>query len=288
MVRYLYSKNVGNVGIMAKILVFPYLLPNHQKAVFFQLMSIKNKQTPNKAEELFYRASLREAFRADVLKIRTMFGIPGNGFKSAEAAKKWLSDYISNKQPDPPGTNFFVEERNFLIKHRLPLNASTLFHSHILLNGEQHIYQNLDDGICEIDDNVGTIAEVESPISIRIISPTETKWHISGQSFVKLFISASATPTDVQRYIKNNWSMIQEAFKKQLGNKQLVRVRMATHKKRDENILELYSLSRQELGLRKGQYKDIAVASRMAELGYKVTPENVRKIISRQKKLRSL
>ncbi len=259
-------------------------------------MASKNKQRkkkiPDKAGELFYRASLKEAFHNDLLKIRVMFSIPRDGFKSTEVAKKWISDYISTKEPnDPPGTNYFVEERNFLIKHKLPLNASTLFHSYVLLNGKQSIYGDFDGDICEIDDNIGTIAEIESPVSVRIISPTETKWHASGQAFVKLFISANATPTDVQRYIKNNWSTIREALKKQLGNKQLVRVRTITHKERDEKILELYSLSRQELGLNKGergQYKDIAVASRMTELGYKVTADNVRKIISRQKKLHGL
>ena len=251
----------------------------------------RNKKIPNKAGELFYRASLKEAFRNDVLNIRVMFGIPRDGFKSPEAAKKWFSDYINNKLSDPPGTNYFVEQRNFLIKHKLPLGASPLFNSYILLNGKQYIYLNFSDEICEVDTNVTTGIEIESPISVRVISPIETKWHASGQAFVKLFISDKATPSDIQRYIKNNWPTIREALKQQLGNKPLVRVRTATHKERDKKILELYNLSRKELGLEKGvlgQYKDIAVASKMAELGYKVTPENVRKIISRQKKLHIL
>ena len=42
-----------------------------------------------KAEELLYKASLKEPFRIDIANIRKKYNIPPNGFNSKEKTASW-------------------------------------------------------------------------------------------------------------------------------------------------------------------------------------------------------
>ena len=114
----------------------------------------------------------------------------------------------------------------------------------------------------------------------------EKRWKESGRTFVRLYIPHDIGLPRVKEYLDGRWPFIRDSLlRKRKGERSIRRTRNG---ERDRLICHYYGLSRAELDLKKGQYKDIAVARILCEeYGYKkITREIVRTVAHRMGLLR--
>ena len=232
-------------------------------------MSGEKKFNKDAIMESLERKAYSERFKLDIKNIRREHGIPQNGFKNIDYGE-WAEDY----------NYLFLEFRrdidNILIKHGLPLGAGFPLEVYTLTNKFSLLSKNPPNFYsCDLD-------QTWSP---GISSPIEEKWRKSGEKFVRVYIGENVSLRMVQNYIEQHWSIIQNTFFKNSESKKLIR--RSSNFERDKLIGYYYQKSRSELGLIKGKYKDMKVADiLMDKHGIKITPEHVRKIAQRMKKLR--
>jgi len=247
----------------------------------------KNNLKTNKAEEVFYRLSLKPNFQNDIKTFRNKFNIPENGFKNEVVLKNWLSKRdkfldklivkkkITNEDPKPIDTlGYLLSQIAILKKYGIPITSASqdVLENYILSNNKIPLPLRSENLCCEI------------------MTPEETKSQYATQFFVELRIYDKASQSDVFDCIKKNWRFIKTILRvKKESSKQEKRIRKMVNKERDEIIFKLSQKSRKELEIKRGDYKDIKISSIMKEkYGIHVTSENIRKIISRQRKLRNL
>ena len=233
-----------------------------------------NKQKDKKGKELLYRASLGKEFQENIKKLRKKFSIPLNGYKSKEQVKKWHKENNFDAMLD-----LWIAQEKIAKKYNLPISSAFLFllMDYTLSNNKVSFHSYSDIYVCELD----------NPAE-KTTSQTELVWKESEQPFIKILVSDIASIEDVQIFIKDKWKDIQQ----ELGKKRLKpkkRIRESKNKKRDELIFELSKKTREELGLKKKDFKDMKISSIMKEK-YKidVSPDNIRKIIQKQRELRGL
>lgn len=243
-----------------------------------------------KAEELLYKASLKKSFDEDLINIRKEYNISEIGFDTLTKACGWrfankgkFVDFFVNKSKETAES--LLKEREFnrrlieiLKKYDLPITLLYSLEEYVLYNKPFNIPNQKPYFACAIDNPKWD----NSPLS------EDEYWKYMDISYVRLLIHRDATRHDVKKYIDRNWSEITMYFNKKRKTK-TNRIRVSGNRQRDEMIFELYSKTREELCLKKGEYKDIVVSGKMNELGFmEVTSDIVRTIVSRQRKLRDL
>jgi len=244
----------------------------------------KNRPKTNKAEEIFYKLSFNPNFQNDIKTFRNKFNIPENGFRKELDLKDWLAKRdkyldkliakgkITNKDSNPIDMLvYLLSQTTILKKYDLPITSASqdVLENYILSNGGIPLSLRSENLGCEF------------------VVPEEIKLQNTKQSFVEIRIYDKASQSDVFNYVKDNWNFIKTILS--LNKEKSKRIRITKNKERDEIIFKLSRKSREKLGLERGNYKDIKISSIMEEkYGIYVTPENIRKIISKQRKLRNL
>jgi hypothetical protein len=230
------------------------------------------KHKPKRSVELLYKLTLTEKFRRDVAAAREALKIPEGGIEP----KEWFAWMAEAPE------NFNRVIADLARKHQFPITGSFLLKQYVLVNRFSNAGTIQDFG-CDIAYDGYEIRDG----NIFLVNETENRWRKNEQPFVKILIGQSASLKDVQQYIALQWHYIQSLLEEEAGTKKQ-RIRSAKNKIRDEKIFELSRKSRAELGLKRGGYIDIRIAQLMKAEGYSVTAENVRKIISRRRKLHGL
>lgn len=249
-------------------------------------MVAKKRIKTNKAEEVFYRLSFKPDFRNDLKVFRTKFDIPQDGFKKELDLKNWLAKRdkfldklivkgkITNKDSKPVDMlDYLLSQIAILKKHKIPITSTSqdVLENYILSNNKIKLPLRSENLCCEI------------------ITPEEIRLENTKQPFIELRIFDKASQSDVCDYVKDNWHFIKTILRLKKKDRQGGRIRKVINKERDEIIFKLYQKSREELGMKRGDYKDIRIHSIMKEkYGISISPENVRKVISRQRKLRGM
>jgi hypothetical protein len=103
--------------------------------------------------------------------------------------------------------------------------------------------------------------------------------------FVSLLIYDHASLEETQEYLQTAWKSVKKELDKQRGEPAR-RVRRSTHKERDGEVLELYEKSREELGLKKGEYKEIAVARMLSKKYGVIDSDHVKRIVARMRQMK--
>ncbi len=234
------------------------------------------KHKPKHSSELLYKLTLTEKFRRDVAAAREALKIPESGIEPKEWIA-WMAD-----APE----NFNQAIADLARKHQFPITGTFLLKQYVLINRFSDAGTMQDFG-CDIDyDTYEIFGDKPGPNNV-----IEDQWRRVDQPFVKILIGRSASLKDVQQYIALQWHYIQSILEEDTGTKKK-RIRSAKNKARDEKIFRLSLQSDKQLGLdrtkRGGGYRDRRIAQIMKQDGVDVTAENVRTIISRQKRKRGL
>lgn len=217
-----------------------------------------------KTDEYFYRVTLRDDFQSAVKKCRQTCGIPATGFTTSTAARKWEKSLSEVKRAE-----FFMCVDNIWLAYR--------FSYVILPRVERYVLTNRT--------NTSGLIGIEAFSEIDPRGLIARRHRKNKRSFVSLLIYDRASLKEVQNYLKTIWPYVKRDLERQAG-KQLSRIRTSSHKERDEDIIKLYEKSREELGLKKGEYKQIAVARIISEKYGRVEPEHVQRIVARRRRMR--
>lgn len=254
----------------------------------------------HKVRELFQDIATGLEFRLDVAKIRSNFDIPPEGFPTFEEMDRWYV-VVANKRPRPKKT--YDDCLEWLqTKYKIPVVTTGLIHFFVSMN---KILPFTDDevfDVCEFD---------RATYSIDGESPILKSWQRNGRPFISLYISDIASKDDVIHYLNREWEAIKShlqnipsavAFRNQDWNffekkdasinkfveLKKKRIKVSRHRSRDEKVYFLSLMSRELLGAKKGEYKNQAIKRKLEENGVNLNTDNIRQIISRQKKLRHM
>ncbi len=216
-------------------------------------------QLPQKAQETIYRLSIRSDFRADVIRIREMFGLPVKGITRKEDINRWFRGTGSKNY-----SKFLDAYMKVMSKYKLPSNFCNLIEDHILHGGRFNVWPTLEEMIfCEMS----------------VDPKQEERYRKEGMPFAKLLIFPGASQKFVKRYIEKNWANINKLVGKP------GRVRVSKNHNRDLIIADLWSRSSKELGMERGAYKDIFISNLLRnKYDIVVSSDNVRKIASTMRK----
>lgn len=241
-----------------------------------------------KVREVVYQASLREGFQHALKKLRGSLGIPADGFASAEESTLWEKSTIEESAAYykrgqtgrlPVKLRILrVGISSLLTRFNLPASAYTSVENHLLNNDKfPPLFEN----------NFAVALDVghTDPTDIFAFATHEAHWLLRGGKYIRLLIHEGATKQDVRRFLDANWKKIQRALTAPDAPK-AKRIRATMNKERDALIHELYGKSRTELGLKRSEQKDIAVARILVDKGYPFSPEIVRKVASVERKKR--
>ncbi|PIR86462.1 hypothetical protein COU13_00805 [Candidatus Kaiserbacteria bacterium CG10_big_fil_rev_8_21_14_0_10_43_70] len=222
-------------------------------------------------EEMLYRATLKQSFQSDVEEIRRIYGIPECGFKNRSAAEKW---WLGEDEKLHSSADFDQGIWDLLSKHYLPQGANGLLESYVLINNFKFLPKLAHNFfICEYEEILLTPSAMEK------------RWLNSNKKFIRLYISEDTSLPMVKAYLDEHWRSIRKLVF--LKTKKQKTIRRSKNSKRDELIWKLYQKTRIELGLTRGEYKDVRVSTILElKYGIKVTPENIRKIVQRMRTLR--
>jgi hypothetical protein len=227
-------------------------------------------------DEMLQRVVQRISFQTDIKDIRKEYKIPAYGFTSNLDFEKWWTGKVLSF--DEKG-ELNSKMDNILIKYNLPLGAALLLEMYIATN-DFYILPKLPQDFfsCEFE-------EINNSLPVGSFSPIEATWKKSGKKFIRLYIGEDASLPMVKNYLDHHWQLVkQDVFGKLKGEKV---IRKTETNKRNQLIWYYYQKSRKELGLKRGEYKDIRISTILErDHGIKVEPENIRKIVQRMKKLR--
>jgi len=208
------------------------------------------RQLPKKAEEMIYKLSLNRDFRLEIKKIREKYGIPPKGFSNREDIKKWFSRLKKG------GYSKFLYSYDPIIKKYNLYDFDNLLESYIFhdLIPENHFFPTKEeDFFCSWG------------FDTKYIRPS-----------AQISIYQGASREYVIRYLTRHWKEI----KAKLNNPK-IRSTKDDNKVRNNLIFELWGQSREKLGLKRGEYRDVKIAQTLNKVGYELSPANVRKIASR-------
>jgi hypothetical protein len=225
----------------------------------------------NKGKILLERASKHKEFWEDLKTLRSDFDIPKNGFSNRKSAQKWLTDFEKKPKPKP---NLNAARALLFGSYKIPVPLQDLFLDY-LLTGNKFPLLNLPSPLISVVDPYA--------------SNEELLWKSAGQNYVKLLVSETGI-ADVKTFWAKHQTQVKSILKKR--NPDLHRVRKSTKGERDDYIFELSELPLKELRSLSGDSADLAtpreiLIARLTSQKYgKISPENVRRIIASQRKLR--
>ncbi len=212
-----------------------------------------SRQLPKKAEEMIYKLSLNRDFRLEIQKIREKHGIPAKGFSNREDIRKWFSRLKKG------GYSKFLYSYDPVIKKYNLYDFDNLLESYIFHNliPEKHFFPTKEeDFFCSWGSDKGY-----------------------DRPSVHITIYPGASREYIIRYLTRHWKEI----KAKLNNPR-IRSTKDDNKIRNNLIFELWEQSREKLGLKPGEYRDIEISRKLKdEFDIKVSPDNIRKIASRMR-----
>lgn len=245
-----------------------------------------SKTEDKKIQELVHRASLKSTFELDVKRLRGTLGIPTDGLSSAKESALWeieslKSAIIFRKQGNSGQlpVRFIasrVEIMSLLVKYELPPSARALVENYVL-NGNRFP--------SAVSDSFAIAMDMGYTNPTDIFTTQEALWRMNNEKYVRLLIHEGITKGSVRSFLDANWDKIQRMLTAPDAPK-AKRIRTAPNKERDTLIHEFYSKPARELGLKRGEQKDIAVARMLMEQGYRCSPEIVRKVASHEQQKR--
>ncbi|MFZ3044254.1 MAG: hypothetical protein WA058_04090 [Minisyncoccia bacterium] len=216
-----------------------------------------------KSDELFYQISLGDAFQADIRDCREKFSIPKDGLE-AENIRRWYSSL------DDKYGKFLDLLTDILRRYKLASSFINPLEEYVVTNETQNLYPLRPHPFYEIDTQKGYWAE---------------QYRKDAKPFVSLLIYDYASLAETQAYLKSSWKRIKKELDKQRGEPAR-RIRRSTHKERDREVLALYEKSREELGLKKGEYKEIVVAQMLSGKYGVIDSDNVKRIVARMRQMK--
>jgi len=219
-----------------------------------------------KSDNLFYRLILRDDFQADVKKCRDNFAIPAKGLQIGKETAGWHNSLGGRSEYG----RFLDVLGRLLRSYKLSSSFINLLEEYVVTNETSTLYPGRPYPFCQIDTLDGRFA-------------TEN-WK-DKKPFVSLLIYDYASLEETQEYLKKSWNNIKQSLDKQRG-KPTRRIRRWTHKDRDEEILRLYEKSRAELGLKKGEYKQIGIARLIATKYGPIDSDYIKNIVLRRRRLK--
>ncbi len=235
---------------------------------------MKNKT--NKARAIWCKLFQRENFHNLVLKYRERAAVPKNGFTSKNNFHKWFEQIKKLKTEHRPSI-YVVQFQKEAISSNSDLDLSG-FESVL---EEYFFYGKVYKDTLAIANTTGCS-----------IVPVMHKEGETLEEGIYIKIGAQSSIKEVKDYIdaKKGWiRAYQTAFRKTKGIKK-TRYHIASNSRRDTLISGLSKRSksdREKLGGGTGP-KYIQIENIMKKNGWKIASDNVRKIISRQSKLRKL
>ncbi len=217
--------------------------------------------------EAVYRAISNRKFIEDVRSVRKDAGLPLNGYKKPRGIIKDTELRLA--------LGGHIEQ--LLRKYSLsPALESAI---------EEFVISNVFEGdtkpnyfACEYDYFIPPHLFIDKNDFSRL-----AKWKRAGKPFICVYIPEDVSLKNANAFLKTHWTLFSKfVFKKKAGQKS---IRRSRHNKRDALILSYATRNRKQLGLKRGEYKDIRIASIMRhDHGYTgVTPEVVRSVINRRK-----
>lgn len=121
---------------------------------------------------------------------------------------------------------------------------------------------------------------------IRLQTPSTDELKQSGRAFVKLWVYEGVSREEILNFVKKNWKKLQIILESQ-GLPKSKRVKTIKNKKQTELILQYNKLSTKQLLERaaddgeKSQYREILIGRLLKKDGYKMSPESIKRVISR-------
>lgn len=246
----------------------------------------------DKGVELLRRAIAAKTFAADIKALRLTFGIPEKGFENQEAAIAWRFDNrgkIVNHIAKPNKSTalaLFKERRHeqalakIARKYNLPPTLTFLLENY-LLHPESAFKSN---------ENKYFACDIELPSWEGSPLSVEQYWKESGSPYVRLLIHGRATPEDVVKFVRKNWSKIAALAGQEKGAHKTNQIRITRNALRDSLISELDGLEKDALqerlprAFRKAKLNRYeAIALIVKNEGYEITTEAVKKVIQRLK-----
>ncbi|MCX6778790.1 MAG: hypothetical protein NTU97_00990 [Candidatus Magasanikbacteria bacterium] len=230
----------------------------------------KGEKMGLRTKRLIYELSLNQGFNKFIQEVRKTLKIPDCGFKNDDEFQKWLS---VNKDGGMQLLAFNFElQKQFSI----PIIYKTVLDQYLIF-GPNHISSRRDpkiviDDVPENKPTKGTLDELYKKMNLP---------------FSKIYILGGSTCEQVVDEIRNRWDEIENVLGRQEHNPQRVMNEDEDIKKRDALIYDLYLQSRKELGMKKGDYKDIEIARIIKEKhDIHIGSDSVKTIIKNQRKLR--
>jgi hypothetical protein len=241
-----------------------------------------------KLSELIYRVSQKKSFAITTAQFRNEWGIPAEGFKDEQIMIRWFQK-VRRKN----AREIAAQKKTF---------SYDLYLEHI-----NKIRDNFD-----LPPTPGATNALQTLLLMGEIMPDlapnfsnsfvflDKLFEYKHKNVVRIGITKGAGKKDVLEWITKHWAEISKHFELAPGSNLTFqphnphikppvrkRIKSAKNKDRDQRIYELYQKTRQELGLRPGQYKEIQISKLLRKEGFgDISPENIRKIVQRQKKLR--
>lgn len=234
------------------------------------------KVTLHKIDELCHRAYQAKRFQQELFPLREKYDIPHGGFSSEKAYENWLSENFGEKNGAFTEDCYALTER-----HGLPPTAKLRVKEYVLFGTSGIRPESLD---------VWVPFEEMDVCDIELPGARHNDWEKSGIPVARLVIPDHATQSDVVRFVRSHWKIIQNVLATQRGNEPKKMVRAVRDRKTQEAVLELSKLTTKELRRRAQAtdpdgaftYKETAIKEIISrELGKELSEEAIKKIVAR-------
>jgi hypothetical protein len=239
----------------------------------------KGRQKGNKSHELFWAAWYSEPFQNDLLRIRKRFDIPPEGFTGdspdlSSEEKRWLH----NLTPEDKRC-FAAAIIQMAKKHQLPTTMLRIIELRLLDPSHPFL------------DHVGFTPmcglEQDDPVLIAGSRTDDQVWRQSGLPFVTMYISDYANLAEAQKFLKDAWPRVQKLLRQKRGDQPKRRIRMTKTQKLRQFLIEEHAKLKCH-GRTKGGLDMLLSRSATAKFGKPITPENIRALLSRERKRRGM
>ena len=203
----------------------------------------KNKTGHNKLKELIYRLSIKKDFQNNIEKLREKYKIKNLPNNKIEYLANWMK---INKDEV---LSLSLDTAKITRKYKIPFQNFNYILGYILTQNTIETTEFINESCVE--------CEIVQPNNKLRYGP-EQVYNEAGIKYVKLLITEHASVRDVKNYLDRNWHKM-EGYRKEQG---VVRkqIRTTQQKARNKRICELVRASREELGLKKGDYKEAYMA----------------------------
>jgi len=219
-----------------------------------------------RAKEIFYRASQKDGFEEDIVAFRKKHKIPKEGFFNKSKKMDWKSTSRQEYEDDA---------NKLLKKYSIPFPLRRLLYSYINYSADVEHNYPLHEFACDFDD----------PRFDGTRMSVERLWKESGTKYTRLLIHDSASLEDVKDFLDTHWPRMEQDLRgRGKDKKPLVYATSDKRKRKKELVIKFYKMTREQLGLKKGEYKNKGIADRLKDYGFHISEDNVKQIISRYRR----